>query len=33
MAMMTINASMETKDPAGELVAPNGIRLRNIRTG
>jgi DNA polymerase I len=28
MAMMTINASPETKDPAGELRAPNGIRFR-----
>ena len=27
MAMMTINASPETKDPAGELKAPNGIRF------
>jgi DNA polymerase I len=28
MAMMTINASPETKDPEGELRAPNGIRFR-----
>ena len=28
MAMMTINASPETKDPNGELRAPNGIRFR-----
>jgi DNA polymerase I len=28
MAMMTINASPETKDPKGELRAPNGIRFR-----
>jgi len=28
MAMMTINASPETKDPAGELRAPNGVRFR-----
>lgn len=28
MAMMTINASPETKDPHGELRAPNGIRFR-----
>ncbi len=28
MAMMTINASPETKDPKGELVAPNGVRFR-----
>jgi DNA polymerase I len=27
MAMMTINASPETKNPKGELVAPNGIRF------
>ncbi len=27
MAMMTINASMETKDPQGELHSPNGIRF------
>ena len=27
MAMMTINASPETKDPGGELKAPNGIRF------
>lgn len=27
MAMMTINASPETKDPDGELRAPNGIRF------
>ncbi|MEI8331719.1 MAG: DNA-directed DNA polymerase [Methanomicrobiales archaeon] len=33
MAMMTINASMETKDPAGELVAPNGIRFRKKPDG
>lgn len=28
MAMMTINASPETKDPQGELRAPNGVRFR-----
>jgi DNA polymerase I len=28
MAMMTVNASPETKDPEGELRAPNGIRFR-----
>ncbi len=28
MAMMTINASPETKDPTGELTAPNGVRFR-----
>jgi len=33
MAMMTINASMETKDPAGELHAPNGIRFRKEPDG
>ncbi|MDD1719503.1 MAG: DNA-directed DNA polymerase [Methanoregulaceae archaeon] len=27
MAMMTINASPETKDPSGELKAPNGVRF------
>jgi DNA polymerase I len=33
MAMMTINASPETKDPAGELRAPNGIRFRKQPDG
>lgn len=33
MAMMTINASMETKDPNGELRAPNGIRFRKHPDG
>jgi DNA polymerase I len=33
MAMMTINASPETKDPAGELKAPNGIRFRKQPDG
>jgi DNA polymerase I len=33
MAMMTINASPETKDPDGELVAPNGIRFRKQPDG
>jgi DNA polymerase I len=33
MAMMTINASPETKDPAGELVAPNGIRFKKAPDG
>jgi DNA polymerase I len=33
MAMMTINASPETKDPAGELRAPNGIRFRKHPDG
>ena len=33
MAMMTINASPETKDPEGELRAPNGIRFRKEPDG
>jgi DNA polymerase I len=33
MCMMTINASMETKDPKGELRAPNGIRFRKSPDG
>ncbi len=33
MAMMTINASPETKDPNGELRAPNGIRFRKVPDG
>ncbi len=33
MAMMTINASMETKDPEGELQAPNGIRFKKKPDG
>ncbi len=33
MAMMTINASPETKDSAGELKAPNGIRFRQKPDG
>ena len=33
MAMMTINASPETKDPEGELKAPNGIRFRKQPDG
>jgi len=33
MAMMTINASPETKDPAGEYRAPNGIRFRKEPDG
>ncbi|MBT8507075.1 DNA polymerase [Methanomicrobiaceae archaeon CYW5] len=33
MCMMTINASMETKDPTGELRAPNGIRFRKKPDG
>lgn len=33
MAMMTINASPETKDPEGDLMAPNGIRFRSKPDG
>jgi DNA polymerase, archaea type len=33
MAMMTINASPETKDPNGELLAPNGIRFKKQPDG
>ncbi|MGD1005379.1 MAG: DNA-directed DNA polymerase [Methanoregulaceae archaeon] len=33
MAMMTINASPETKDPNGELKAPNGIRFKKRPDG
>lgn len=33
MAMMTINASPETKDPEGELRAPNGIRFQKEPDG
>jgi len=33
MAMMTINASPETKDPEGELRAPNGIRFKKQPDG
>ncbi|HWQ66019.1 MAG TPA: DNA-directed DNA polymerase [Methanospirillum sp.] len=33
MAMMTINASPETKDPQGDLIAPNGIRFRSKPDG
>ena len=33
MSMMTVNASMETKDPNGELVAPNGIRFKKYPDG
>jgi DNA polymerase I len=29
MSMKTINAGPETKDPEGELIAPNGIRFSN----
>lgn len=33
MCMMTINASPETKDPEGELHAPNGVRFRKEPDG
>jgi DNA polymerase I len=33
MAMMTINASPETKDPLGEYRAPNGVRFRSHPDG
>jgi DNA polymerase I len=33
MAMMTVNASPEVKDPQGELKAPNGIRFRKSPDG
>jgi DNA polymerase I len=33
MAMMTINASPETKDPNGELRAPNGVRFKKFPDG
>jgi len=33
MAMMTLNASPETKDPKGEIRAPNGIRFRKSPDG
>ncbi len=33
MAMMTINASPETKEPSGSLRAPNGVRFRNKPDG
>jgi DNA polymerase I len=33
MAMMTVNASPETKDPDGELRAPNGVRFRKEPDG
>lgn len=33
MAMMTINASPETKDPQGEFRAPNGIRFKSSPDG
>jgi DNA polymerase I len=33
MAMMTINASPETKDPSGEYRAPNGVRFKSHPDG
>lgn len=33
MAMVTINASLETKDPNGELRSPNGIRFKKNPDG
>lgn len=33
MAMMTINASIDTKDSNGELVAPNGVRFKKAPDG
>ncbi len=33
MSMMTINASPETKDPKGELRAPNGVRFKKEPDG
>jgi len=33
MAMMTINASPETKDPEGDLTAPNGVRFHSKPDG
>ncbi len=33
MAMVTLNASPETKDPKGDLVAPNGVRFRSKPDG
>ena len=33
MAMMTVNASPETKDLHGELKAPNGVRFRGKPDG
>ncbi len=33
MAMMTLNASPETKDPNGEIKAPNGIRFKRSPDG
>ena len=33
MAMMTLNASQETKSPAGEIHAPNGVRFKKSPDG
>jgi len=33
MAMITINASLETKDPKGELTSPNGVRFKKNPDG
>jgi len=33
MAMVTLNASPETKDPKGDLVAPNGVRFKSKPDG
>jgi len=33
MAMVTINASLETKDPNGELKSPNGVRFKKNPDG
>ena len=33
MIMMTVNASIDTKDPKGELVAPNGVRFKKAPDG
>ncbi len=33
MSMMTLNASMETKDPHGENIAPNGVRFKKEPDG
>jgi len=33
MSMMTVNASPETKDPDGELRAPNGVRFKRYPDG
>ncbi|KYC48982.1 MAG: DNA polymerase 1 [Candidatus Methanofastidiosum methylothiophilum] len=33
MSMMTLNASMETKDPNGENISPNGVRFKKEPDG